>query len=237
MGWELPMCLELKSLLTPPLTVFVFEAEEPKSDIILDSVASTCGEIRGLKWRKPWFTTHFLSWFSTLCKFKVHGAKLNDKNVSIISRLSSLTHLSILFDLNWGKQRMAPFNNIHWILGNLETLKIPGINEDIFDFISCVDNLHLHSLVAVLSWEAPRPAASICNVISSLMTLSLIFIVSDRPDDPINVEILLEPFGHATSIMKLSIKLQWWTLGWTLDANVAELLKNFPLLESLEIIF
>ncbi|KIK00436.1 hypothetical protein K443DRAFT_122803 [Laccaria amethystina LaAM-08-1] len=146
--------------------------------------------------------------------------------------LSSLTHLSILFDLNWGKQRMAPFNNIHWILGNLETLKIPGINEDIFDFISCVDNLHLHSLVAALSWEAPRPAASICNVISSLMTLSLIFIVSDRPDDPINVEILLEPFGHATSIMKLSIKLQWWTLGWTLDANVAELLKNFPLLET-----
>jgi hypothetical protein len=240
MGWERQMRLELKSLLTPSLTVFVFEAQEANSHIILDSVASTCGEIRGLKWRKPWFTTHLphsLSRFSTLRTLKISGAELNDENVGIISRLSSLTHLNVLFDFDWSKQRTAPFNNIHRILGNLETLNIRGINEDVVNFISCVDSSRLHSLVAVLGWEAPRPAASIRNVISSLTTLSLMFTASDRRDDPIDVENLLEPFGHATRITELSIKFLWWTLGWTLDAHLSELLKNFPLLESLEIIF
>jgi len=58
MGWELVLCLELKSLLMPSLIAFSLEEEGRKSDIILETVASTCREIRALEWKRPQFMTH-----------------------------------------------------------------------------------------------------------------------------------------------------------------------------------
>lgn len=235
------VCLELECLLTPSLADFSFSADEPISDRILERLASTCREVRALAWKKQWFTTPLspsLAKFSTLDRLDVNWAELNNENVGIISTLSSLTLLEIAFDLDWHKQRTGSLNHGHRILGNLETLKISGLNEDIFAFIGCLNGSRLDRLVVSLMWEAQRPSSSsFRDAISSLKTLSLKFNASNRPDDPIDVEKLLEPFGHATTITKLSIKLFWWTQGDTLDKHLSELLKNFPLLESLTIKF
>jgi len=223
---EPQLCLELKTLLPPSLITFSFKAEEPNSDVILDILASTCQGISGLTWKKPGFTTNLpnlLSRFSMLLSLDVNYAELTDENIGIISRLSSLTHFKIFFDVDWHQQTTAPFNNIHRILGILD--------------ISCLNGSCLHTLVASLMWEAPRPCSSICHIISSLKTLSLNFIVPNRPDDPIDVEKFLEPFGHATAITQLSIKFYWWTMGDTLNRHLSELLKNFPPPESLSIKF
>ena len=193
LAWEPQLSLELGSLLTPSLVMFSFNAEEPSSDIILGSVASTCQEIRELTWKKPGFMTNLpqsLLRFSTLLSLDINYTRLTDENVGIISRLSSLTHFKVLFNVNWHQQKMAPLNNIHWILGNLEILNISSLNQDILGFNSCLNSSRLHTLVVSLMSEAPRPCSSICNIISLLKTLSLNFIVPNRPDNPIEIKVV-----------------------------------------------
>jgi len=86
---ELQLCLELESLLMPSLITFSFDAKEPSSDIILESLASTCPGIRMLIWKRPCFTIHLphlLLRFLMLHSLDVSSTKVTNKNINIISR-------------------------------------------------------------------------------------------------------------------------------------------------------
>lgn len=237
---DLKVRLELESLLTPSLIAFSFDAEEPFCDTIVDSVASNCPGITTLTWRRRYFSAHLprsLSRLSMLRSLDLSAVALDNEILRLVSTFSALLGLRVLFDVDWHRKRKDSGQNVVGILGNLETLEISGLNEDIFQFFSCLNGSRLRRLVVILMWEAPRAWPSIRNVISSLRTLSLTFKSSNRPDHPIVIEKLLEPFAHATEITELSIELHWWTKGNTLDRHLSELLENFPLLESLAVKF
>ncbi|EDR13045.1 uncharacterized protein LACBIDRAFT_322456 [Laccaria bicolor S238N-H82] len=238
---EQDVSAELESLITGCLNKMEFKAEETLSDMILERLESTCTEIKVLRWNRPWcspYLPHALSRLPSLGRLELIRIILGSESIGILSTLSSLSHLSIIFFTN-KYQSIKSYKSTNQILPNLETLEIYRELGDVSHFISYLNVMCLISLGVTIPWVTPRgsyPWSSIGNAISSLKTLSLMACGSDDQDH-VDIERLLEPFGSATTITKLSMRFICWMEGNTLDTHLSKLLTNYPLLESLEIMF